>query len=526
MKSKKWLLAVALIFVCSTLPAQNKNISGGTLFDGEPYLAINPKNPQNMVVAWMGYKFGQEVTIRTKATFDGGKTWGATYNLPHLASTHQSADPSLVFDKNGKVYACYVDYRKSPDSGSIYLISSADGGKTWGNGHVVSDMYSVDAAKRPIDRPWLSIDNSGGAYNGRLYVTCKPAPWINPPCRPYYTYSANGGSSWTSLDYVDTTGFLVGNLIQGPMAAHAVTAGGTFVAVYPSYLSSQKVLPAYYAAISTNGGSTFTYKTVYSAATGGSDSLAKVGYMLLADPSNAAHLAFVFPAKINGDLDVYCCETWNTGNTWSNPVRINSDAANNGVMQDLVWGAFDTDGDLVITWRDRRNGAGSGYRQSSEIWAAWRHKDSSVFSANFKLSDTLAKYNELYLAGSGNDFMCAQLQNDTVHSVWGDVRSGKLEIWYQKTALGTKQSSSRVISAEQLVQVKAYPVPAGNQLFFEGEDILEIGVYNALGAKVWQHSGLSQMVILESGKLPAGNYSALVKTRIGNTRLSFTVDPR
>ncbi len=43
---------------------QNQNISLGNVFDGEPYITINPNNSQHMVVAWMGYKFGENVVIK------------------------------------------------------------------------------------------------------------------------------------------------------------------------------------------------------------------------------------------------------------------------------------------------------------------------------------------------------------------------------------------------------------------------------------------------------------------------------
>ena len=52
-------------------------------------------------------------------------------------------------------------------------------------------------------------------------------------------------------------------------------------------------------------------------------------------------------------------------------------------MQDLVWADFDEDGDLVISWRDRRNGDEGTYETASEIWAAFRDKDELVFSPNF-----------------------------------------------------------------------------------------------------------------------------------------------
>ncbi|HAP02215.1 MAG TPA: hypothetical protein DCQ93_09860, partial [Bacteroidetes bacterium] len=44
-------------FSPNTSVAQDIDISNGNVFDGEPYIAVNPTNTQNMVIAWMGFVF-------------------------------------------------------------------------------------------------------------------------------------------------------------------------------------------------------------------------------------------------------------------------------------------------------------------------------------------------------------------------------------------------------------------------------------------------------------------------------------
>ncbi|MDX1652776.1 MAG: hypothetical protein R3277_09815 [Brumimicrobium sp.] len=67
MKVKKIILTLILCFY-GVLNAQNLNISTGLVFEGEPFIAINPNNNQHLVVAWMGFKLGQEIVIKTKET--------------------------------------------------------------------------------------------------------------------------------------------------------------------------------------------------------------------------------------------------------------------------------------------------------------------------------------------------------------------------------------------------------------------------------------------------------------------------
>src|SRR5437870_4818079 len=96
------LLLFSLLFYSGFgLNAQpvNANISSGVAFDGEPYLAINPVNNQNLVAAWMGLKLsgGQfRVAIKTRASVDGGNTWSAVNALPHFGTGFGSADVSMA----------------------------------------------------------------------------------------------------------------------------------------------------------------------------------------------------------------------------------------------------------------------------------------------------------------------------------------------------------------------------------------------------------------------------------------------
>lgn len=93
-------------FLSSETFSQNLNISNGLAFEGEPYITMDPNDNLHLVVAWMGFKFGQEIIIKTRTTFDGGQTWSATAELSHQQSGYGSADPSLQIDNNGNVYLC------------------------------------------------------------------------------------------------------------------------------------------------------------------------------------------------------------------------------------------------------------------------------------------------------------------------------------------------------------------------------------------------------------------------------------
>ncbi len=58
----------------------------------------------------------------------------------------------------------------------------------------------------------------------------------------------------------------------------------------------------------------------------------------------------------NGDVDIFCVSSTDHGKTWSNPVRVNSDAIHDGIDQFFQWMAVDSvAGDVYVQFYDRRD---------------------------------------------------------------------------------------------------------------------------------------------------------------------------
>ena len=471
LRMQKGLLFFLLIAICLCLPGlsygQNTNVSNGIIFDGEPYLAINPGNPQHLVVAWMSYINAIDLyKIKTRASFDGGQTWGAVAELPHTVTGYSSADPSLAFNNAGDVFACYIDFTGTnpPVTGGVYLCKSTNGGTSWEPPTEVINT-NFDGTKWPIDRPWLQIDQSATSSQGTIYVTTFNLNRNNPSYRPYLSVSNDNGVTF-STTYVDGTGYLAGSLNPLPMCTHAIAANGTWYGGYPSFMISQSLFLEVYLASSTDGGITIQYQDLHTntdTASIASYNLAKKGPLLLSNPADPDHLAYIFLRAVHNDPDVFFKESRDGGANWSIPVRLNDDPIGNDRQQDLIWGDFDQDGDLVIGWRDRRNGTDSTYKTSSEIWATFRHRDSLNFAPNFPVSSQVVPHDTV-LEFAGNDFMCIQLVNDTLHAVWGDVRTGKLNIWYSRMDVNGTLLFAQPISSESLPTAKAFPNPFTDRL--------------------------------------------------------------
>lgn len=467
---------------------QNLLVSSGNYFEGEPSIAINPSNPQHLVAAWMGFQFGQKIVIKSAYSTNGGTTWSAPIFQAHLAPGNSSADVSLGFDHLGNVFMCYIDYDNVGfTQGKVVLRKSTDGGLSWGAAVEVINISDCPN-KLCIDRPWMVVDQSGNSPLAPIYVTTMNADQpalITPPYNPYVSVSIDGGQSFMNPHVMDTVNYLAGTSITQPMPTPAIDGTGTFYAVYPSYVVSQSVYPRQVLASSTNLGTTITHQIVYQGLNVGvSNSLFKRAGKLIADQAHAGHLAYCFLSEQNDQSDVYLMESSDGGNTWGTMQKVNQDPIGNNRVQDLVWGSFNESGDLVITWRDRRNAPNDGYEQTSEIYAATKPFGSVTMGADYPISSQAAAHDTI-LEGSGNDFMSVVYAGDTCYAVWGDVRSGTLKIYLNKWNALTQQNSISVISEEY--GLLTYPNPASDFLYFKHEFSapIELRIINAQGAEVF-----------------------------------------
>ncbi len=515
---KKILLVISILLFVTISFGQNQNISNGIVFDGEPYLSVNPYNPQHMVVAWMGWVLFNKIAIKTRVTFDGGSNWSDEVHLSHTVSSYTSADPSIEFDHNGDVFLSYIDFtgfNTFPLDGAVYVCKSGDGGLNWG-APVEVISFDSDPGKLPIDRPWISIDRSGGNNQGNIYITTMNAKGATIGYNPYFISSTDGGNTFNQWRYLDTTNWIAGYFIPQPMPTPCLSSNGTFYAIYPSLAFLQNPLAQFIIATSHDAGNSFTYNSVFESETGVMDSLAKKGYLLRSDPADTSHLAFFYLDTIYGDIDVFMRESFDVGVTWSDATRINDDPVSNNRMQDLVWADFDNDGDLVVSWRDRRNAPDPTYTTDSEIWGAVRMKDSTNFSDNFRLSNTIVVYDSI-LAQSGNDFMCVKFVDDTINAVWGDTRTGKLNIWFQRTTTDGALVSISQIASENIPLVSIFPNPTVSDVTIEGKNIKEVTVFNQAGIFLSTNENLlnSNNLKIDLSALPDGVYLFQIITKDG-----------
>ena len=216
----------------STLAAGcNGSPQTGTLYvdaEVEPFVAINPSNPTNLVGAWQQDRWsnGGAQGLLVGASFDGGRSWTVSAipfarctggNATNGGDFERTTDPWMAVSPGGIAYALALSFSGAtlaPGSASAMLVSrSADGGLTWGQPVTLirdGDQFFNDKGSITAD---VSDARFVYAVWDRLTITQDGPTW--------FARTLDGGASWQTRSIYDpgpgnqTIGNQIGVLLDG-----------------------------------------------------------------------------------------------------------------------------------------------------------------------------------------------------------------------------------------------------------------------------------------------------------------------
>lgn len=486
----------------------DKNISSSGFSDTEPFIAVNPANPNNLIAAWMHMTLSLKMAIYTKASFDGGATWSAPYSMPHVSPSFTSADVSLAFNSAGTAFISYVDYKMTIDSGFVRTASSTDGGISWSA--PVNAVSRQDSPDIPVDRPWMVADQSSGPYSGRLYIVSKSYYAVAPPQKVWLTVSADSGKSWSPIKQLDDS---IPTGLTNIMGTPAVGADGAFYVAYISYKPLISPFIRVICAKSTDGGNSFTrYDAMHYAANSvNNDTLYQGSYSLSANPVNAGNLVFQCTDSRNGDMDVLSVYSNDGGLTWSGtPACVNNDGLGNGYGQDMSWGCFSPSGVYGVVWRDRRNGINND-TSDFEIYTALSMDGGANFSGNYKFSSAPSSFVNMQ---RGNDFLGLCMTNSAIAANWCDTRTGNNEIFFRSESMSV---ISAISNTGTKMLLNLYPNPTSGKFSVSVKETCGVEIYDRMGAKVISSTTVfpDSEYIFDLSVQPKGLYFVHVRTERG-----------
>ena len=186
---------------------------------GEPFVAVNPVHPNNIVAAWIQGTFQDDIVA---VSLDGGQNWQRVPIPLTICSGGPllgAGDPWLSFASNGDLYAIAV---AGNTSNEIFVTKSIDGGLHWSAATLVSGNVDL-----PPDHPSLTADPTNPSYVYAIWdgVNSKHSS------AAVFTRTTDGGATWeTARPIVQTA---EQSFIQ--FSQILVLPNGTLVDVYEVY---------------------------------------------------------------------------------------------------------------------------------------------------------------------------------------------------------------------------------------------------------------------------------------------------
>jgi hypothetical protein len=500
---KNFLLPVLMAFSTLLVNAQDDvPINPNFTWNGEISLAANSVDPATLVTAWMKLTALNTVSIAVSRSADHGNTWSAPVYLPHFSSSYTSADPALIASSSGTFYFAYIDYNNiTLSEGGVYITKSTDG-ITWS-----APVLAIDAAAAPdipIDRPWLAIDNSGGPFNGMLYLVTKSIKEATSTHHIYLVRSSDDGLTWDVPKILDDV-LPVGGTAN-TMGVPCVSAGGTLYVNYLSYDITQSLHVRDVFVKSDDGGQAFAPGIIselpFASAIPSEDSLYQYGYHIAANPADNNNLVHVLTDRRDGDWDIWYNISQDGGDTWSATARLNDDPVGNGIGQDMCWGGFSPNGVYAALWRDRRDGT-AGQNSVYRIYGAYSADKGITFSSNFALSSTPAA---LFVPVNGNDFLGLALSDSAVYGTWADNRNGLNQEYFNFHALPAVSGIPREAASGRPQLIPSVILTSSADLnpdYLKGNLSFRLCVYDLPGKCLLQQNNEPR---IELGTLPRGMY--------------------
>lgn len=376
--------------------------------NGQPAVAVNPKNPDNLVFISTNHLRGPSLTPDkwkglVAYSMDGSKTWTQVpwpYGNPPMAG-----DPYLSVDPDGIFYIAF-NQLGCPSGGSslsscngvpnyVMVARSLDGGQTW--------SAPVNTGATVGTTPRLRVDMA----TGKIYAvggTSGPA---------LVSVSANQGLTWTPGTPLPNQPFRNQIAVHDGILATA-TAIGSISITTPSYYDFVGLAPMFY--VSFDDGQTFSSFPVTDSK--GNPVPVPEGFLVptnaiqtsdpipwvTADPRHSGRFAVMLPRGNN--LEVYI--TNDAGQTWTGPTVIAAPGAAK------PWIEFGPTGLLGVMWRTIAPDA-------VNVYSVVSFNRGKSFSSPIKINYTTNTYGSFTGTG-GDEWSRILLDGKYAYITWSDSR--------------------------------------------------------------------------------------------------------
>lgn len=357
----------------------------------EVFMAAHPSGL--LFAGWMDQRMNPSVCAYSVSK-DGGLTWSKNVFAATQATGGRAfaGDPAVAIDDKGNLYAGCQDYASGGlGTNYVLLAHSKDQGATW------SEFKRVNQS---LDKPWL-----GGTGDGTVLLT-----WLGNPGG--MKRSTDFGATWAetiSLGYINhgtAVSFTNTGLVHVPYNTDETTV---------SYRRSKD-----------NG---VTFEPVRDLTEQGQPCRSPCSprsHPIIggdSDPTGKV-VAITWASRLEhedaeNDDDVWVIVSYDSGETFSDPIRVNDNM--NASRQFQPWVAVDSYGAVHVTWTDMRdNGANATYyARMTDI--------EKGFEPNVEVTDGTGEANSFL-----GDYKGIEAVGRDIVVIWTDTRDDSGDIYFAR----------------------------------------------------------------------------------------------
>ena len=468
--------------------SMGQNILGDAA--NEPSIAIDPNNPDRMVIAWRQFDnvYSNFRQAGYAFSLDGGESW--TFPGVIEAGVFRS-DPVLDCNNQGEFF--YNSLSKDDDQNYFcHVFKTPETGFDWGEG-----VFAQGG-----DKQWMVIDKTAHPSEGNIYALWNRAfSWCGTES---FTRSVDNGDSYEECYEVEnnpTWGTLVTNssgdlyVVGNGLNYNELQVKKSSSAADPeSIVDWEESFNVY------SGGEVLVYPSVNPGGLGGQ-------LWIDIDKSGTDSDGYIYVLgnfeTYNDPGEVNLMVSKNDGQTWSDPYTINDD----GVEDNTQW--FGTlsiapNGRIDVVWLDNRDDGGTW----SSLYYAYSVDNGETFSENFRLSESFNSIIGWPNQQKIGDYFHMISFDHEAHLAWAGTFNGEQDVYYGRISLDVGLNPEKAI---QDFNLKLYPNPVENDLTIQYElynnENIQIELYTIDGQMLKQDylygqgSGVHQYALSTSNLL-------------------------
>jgi hypothetical protein len=428
------LAFLAVAAVASAAPVANIDVSQRHLNESEETIAVNPINPNNIViVSNVGHReAGLTAGMFEAVSFDGGATWSRKLigNNDNLGDA--CCDPSLSFDRFGNLFLTYLYQTEN----TVPVALSTDGGLTFNVIATVTAPPKGTPTKaagdgrglfRFVDQPTITT-GSGEVWlvfnaGGPMFATGAAVTGLGQVGSFFAGEVVPGTNNCT---YGDVAIGPAGQVMQVCALGESGQGGGKlFVNVDPDGIGPAGFGDRIFAAATHVGGFDF----IPAQPDRSVDAESGLAWDRTGGPhSGRVYLVYTLEQQNESDnTDIYVQYSDDNGATWSEAKRVNDDATTNSQFLPKI--ALDpTSGKLAVVWYDARNDLGTGGtgdtdglpNDDAQFWGAFSTDGGGSFGPNIQISAGTSNSHD---SGNGidyGDYTGLSFYGGIAHPAWSD----------------------------------------------------------------------------------------------------------